>query len=73
MLQFERNNAMEEFRKGIKRILVSSDLLSRGIDVPQVQLVINYEICKDYENYVHRIGRTGRFSRTGSVFNIVNN
>ncbi len=64
---------MDDFKKGITKILISSDLLARGIDIQQIQLVINYEISKDPENYVHRVGRTGRLNKEGRVINIVNN
>lgn len=58
----ERELIMKEFRMGASRVLVSTDLLSRGIDVHQVSHVINYEIPVSKESYIHRIGRTGRMS-----------
>ena len=56
----ERKKRMEDFRSGSVRVLISTDLLARGIDVQQVSLVVNYELPVQRENYVHRIGRTGR-------------
>lgn len=62
---------MKEFRTGSSRVLISTDLLARGIDVQQVSLVINYDLPKDKENYIHRIGRGGRFGRKGVAINFV--
>lgn len=67
----ERRRRMMEFRKGGIRVLISTDLLARGIDVQQVSLVINYELPMQRENYVHRIGRSGRFGRKGVAINLV--
>ena len=64
---------MEEFRKGASRILISTDLLARGIDVHQVGLVVNYELPTKKEVYIHRIGRSGRFGRTGVAINLISN
>merc|ERR1711934_107290 len=61
MEQKERELIMREFRSGSSRVLITTDLLARGIDVQQVSLVINYDLPKDRENYIHRIGRSGRF------------
>merc|ERR1712153_142200 len=60
MDQKERELIMREFRSGSSRVLITTDLLARGIDVQQVSLVINYDMPKDRENYIHRIGRSGR-------------
>lgn len=67
----ERMNRMKMFRKGEKRVLISTDLLARGIDVQQVSLVINYELPLEKESYIHRIGRSGRFGRKGVAINIL--
>ena len=67
----DRRRVMEEFRKGGSRVLITTDLLARGIDVQQVSVVINYDIPKDKENYLHRIGRSGRFGRKGLAINFV--
>mmetsp|Transcript_29033 Transcript_29033/g.64221 ORF Transcript_29033/g.64221 Transcript_29033/m.64221 type:complete len:394 (+) Transcript_29033:79-1260(+) len=71
--QEERNLVMKEFRNGATRVLISTDLLARGIDVQQVSLVINYDMPMDMENYLHRIGRSGRFGRKGVAINFVTN
>merc|ERR1711998_770994 len=54
-----------------ERELIITDLLARGIDVQQVSLVINYDLSKDRENYIHRIGRSGRFGRKGVAINFI--
>jgi translation initiation factor 4A len=69
--QKERNLIMREFRSGSSRVLISTDLLARGIDVQQVSLVINYDLPASIENYLHRIGRGGRFGRKGVAINFV--
>jgi len=71
MEQPERNKIMEDFRKGTYRILISTDMNARGIDVQQVSLVINYDIPFNRQNYMHRIGRCGRFGRKGVALNFV--
>ena len=65
MTQQERNNIVQEFRDGKTRLLLTTDLLARGIDVPQVNLVICYDMPPDKETYIHRIGRCGRFGKKG--------
>lgn len=67
----ERINTMTSFRRGDSRVLISTDLLARGIDVQQVSLVINYDIPKNTENYIHRIGRSGRYGRKGIALNFL--
>lgn len=62
---------MNEFRTGSSRVLITTDLLARGIDVQQVSLVINYDLPRNLENYIHRIGRSGRFGRKGVAINFV--
>jgi translation initiation factor 4A len=64
---------MKEFKDGASRILISTDLLARGIDVHQVGLVVNYELPTKKENYIHRIGRSGRFGRRGIAINLISN
>ena len=71
MEQSERNKIMEDFRKGTYRILISTDMNARGIDVQQVSLVINYDIPYNRQNYMHRIGRCGRFGRKGVALNFI--
>ena len=67
----ERRRRMDEFRSGKIRVLISTDLLARGIDVQQVSLVMNYELPMNRENYIHRIGRSGRYGRKGVAINLV--
>ena len=62
---------MREFRSGSSRVLITTDLLARGIDVQQVSLVINYDLPTNRENYIHRIGRSGRFGRKGVSINFI--
>merc|ERR1739838_763057 len=71
MDQRERDIIMREFRSGSSRVLITTDLLARGIDVQQVSLVINYDLPTNRENYIHRIGRSGRFGRKGVAINFV--
>merc|ERR1712121_418641 len=73
MEQKERNVVMTEFRSGSSRVLITTDLLARGIDVQQVSLVINYDLPNQRETYIHRIGRSGRFGRKGVAINFVTN
>ena len=67
----ERVDIVEEFRNGKTRILLTTDLLARGIDIPQVNLVINYDLPPDKETYIHRIGRCGRFDKKGVAITMV--
>ncbi|KII65725.1 Eukaryotic initiation factor 4A-III [Thelohanellus kitauei] len=67
MPQKERDAIMTEFRAGASRVLISTDVWSRGLDVPTVSLVINYDIPVSRETYLHRMGRSGRFGRRGVV------
>lgn len=71
MKQDDRDKIMNDFRLGNSRVLISTDVWARGIDVQQVSLVINYDLPFDKENYVHRIGRSGRFGRKGVAINFV--
>jgi len=73
MTQSEREVIMREFRSGSSRVLITTDLLARGIDVQQISLVINYDLPANRENYIHRIGRGGRFGRKGVAINFVTN
>ena len=65
MPQKEREAIMAEFRGGTTRVLITTDVWARGIDVQQVSLVINYDLPNNRENYIHRIGRSGRYGRKG--------
>lgn len=68
----ERKRRMEDFRAGKTRVMITTDLLARGIDIQQISLVINYELPVVRENYIHRIGRSGRYGRKGASINLVN-
>lgn len=71
-----REKVMSEFRSGITKVLIATDLIARGIDVPQVTMVVNYDLpikqnaAIDQETYLHRIGRTGRFGANGIAINL---
>uniref|UniRef100_M4DHR0 RNA helicase n=2 Tax=Brassica campestris TaxID=3711 RepID=M4DHR0_BRACM len=71
MDQNTRDIIMREFRSGSSRVLITTDLLARGIDVQQVSLVINFDLPTQPENYLHRIGRSGRFGRKGVAINFM--
>jgi len=71
MTQKERNSIMDDFRNGKSRILITTDIIARGIDVQQVSIVINYDIPRFREVYIHRIGRSGRYGRKGTAINFV--
>lgn len=70
--QTERQEAINLFREGKKDILVGTDVASKGLDFPSIEHVINYDMPKDIENYVHRIGRTGRCGKTGIATTFIN-
>jgi translation initiation factor 4A len=67
----ERDKIMKHFRDGASRILITTDLLARGIDVHHVSLVVNYDLPRQRESYLHRIGRSGRYGRKGVAINFV--
>jgi superfamily II DNA/RNA helicase len=67
----ERRKKMADFLSGHARVLISTDLLSRGIDVQQLGLVINYDLPIQKENYIHRIGRSGRYGKKGVAINLL--
>lgn len=73
----ERDATMESFRNGESNVLITTNLLARGVDVDNVCLVINYDVPvdkngdPDFETYYHRIGRTGRFGRKGTAINLI--
>eukprot|EP01155_Anaeramoeba_flamelloides_P010734 Anaeramoba_flamelloidesa326173_45.p1 GENE.a326173_45~~a326173_45.p1 ORF type:complete len:105 (+),score=9.07 a326173_45:179-493(+) len=71
MSQEDRNKVFHAFRNGATRNLVCSDLFTRGIDVPGVNVVINFDLPKTSETYLHRIGRSGRFGHLGLAINLV--
>ncbi len=69
--QSERDKVMFEFRSGKTDILVATDIVARGIDIDDIQMVVNYEVPHDEEDYVHRIGRTARAGRGGRAVTLV--
>ena len=71
MSMSERELIMREFRSGSSRVLITTDVLARGIDVRGVSLVINFDLPTDRENYIHRIGRSGRYGRKGVAINFI--
>ena len=73
MKKYERADVLRKFRKGNIKCLISTDLLSRGIDIQQLSLVINYDLPREdnIQCYIHRIGRTGRYGRIGLSINLV--
>jgi superfamily II DNA/RNA helicase len=71
MKHIEREKVMKSFRTGESRILLTTDIIARGIDIQQVSVVINYDLPKHCETYIHRIGRTGRYGRKGIAINFV--
>jgi len=71
MKQMERDRIMRSFRVGESRVMIATDVIARGIDVQQVSVVINYDIPRQCETYIHRIGRTGRYGRKGVAINFV--
>lgn len=70
--QEERNYAIDGFQSGRKDVMIGTDIASKGLDFPDVQHVINYDMPKEIENYVHRIGRTGRCGKTGVATTFIN-
>jgi ATP-dependent RNA helicase DDX6/DHH1 len=72
MLQAHRNRVFHDFRQGVCRNLVCTDLLTRGIDIQAVNVVINFDFPKNAETYLHRIGRSGRFGHLGLAINLIN-
>jgi superfamily II DNA/RNA helicase len=67
----ERQSIMESFRNADTRVLISSDITARGIDVQQVSVVVNFDITSNVNTYLHRIGRSGRWGRKGFAINLV--
>ena len=71
--QSQREKTMQRYRAGKLAVLIATDVASRGIDVDDVECVINYDVPEENEYYVHRIGRTGRARRKGSAYSIIGN
>lgn len=66
--QIQRNEALEKFKKGIMPVMVATDVAARGLDIPDVEYVINYTFPQTIESYIHRIGRTGRGGKKGTAY-----
>jgi len=71
MDKVERENAFKSFRTGAARVLISSNITARGIDIQQVSIVINFDLPRDIHTYLHRIGRSGRWGRKGTGINFI--
>ncbi|ODV84763.1 hypothetical protein CANARDRAFT_28903 [[Candida] arabinofermentans NRRL YB-2248] len=71
MPQSERTNSLHRFRAGAARVLVATDLASRGLDIPTVELVINFDIPRDPDDFIHRVGRTARAGRAGDALSFI--
>lgn len=71
MTKDDRKNNLQQFRNGVYRIMLSSDITARGIDVQQVEIVINFDVPNNVHTYLHRIGRGGRWGRKGAAINLV--
>jgi ATP-dependent RNA helicase DDX49/DBP8 len=71
MQQSERTNSLHRFRAGAARVLISTDLGGRGLDIPSVELVVNYDIPRDPDDFIHRVGRTARAGRKGDAISFV--
>jgi superfamily II DNA/RNA helicase len=70
--QTERERIMLKFRSGDIKLIIATDILSRGIDVDNIEMVVNYDVPKDPEDYVHRVGRTARANKTGKALTFIN-
>lgn len=70
--QEERNEALRKFKNKLHPVMVATDVLSRGIDIDDISVIINYDVPNNPEDYIHRIGRTGRYDKTGTAVTLVN-
>ena len=69
--QDERNKALQAFKNGQVPVIVATDVLSRGIDIKEVSMIINYDVPNNTDDYVHRIGSTGRYDKSGIAVTFV--
>lgn len=70
--QNERNKSLHEFKSGQVPVIVATDVLARGIDIDDISLIVNYDVPRQVDDYVHRIGRTGRYDKSGIAITFVN-
>ena len=71
MTQMKRLGALNKFKEGARNILIATDVASRGIDIPSVDLVLNFDIPGNGKDYIHRVGRTARAGRSGRAISFV--
>ncbi|MFA5667759.1 MAG: DEAD/DEAH box helicase [Balneolaceae bacterium] len=69
--QDERTKSLADFKNGVVPVIVATDVLSRGIDIDNISLIINYDVPKAVDDYIHRIGRTGRYDKEGIAISLV--
>ncbi|CAI9113310.1 OLC1v1013886C1 [Oldenlandia corymbosa var. corymbosa] len=72
VVEYVREEAIKSFKQGANDVLIATDVASKGIDFRNIQHVINYDMLAEFENYVHRIGRTGRCGKTGIATTFIN-
>ena len=71
MPQPKRLGALQQFKAGTRNILIATDVASRGLDIPEVDVVINYDVPQSSKDYIHRVGRTARAGRAGKSITLV--
>jgi len=69
--QSQRTSALAGFKRGTYRVLVATDIVARGIDVTSLEHVVNFDVPNDADDYIHRVGRTGRMDATGEAYTLV--
>lgn len=72
MNQVKRLEALGKFKNQLKNVLVATEVGSRGLDLPEVAYVINFDVPQNYRAYIHRVGRTARAGKHGQAFTLVN-
>lgn len=71
MDQIERNKVITQFKRKEVSVLVATDVAARGLDIPHIRTVVNYDIARDIDTHTHRIGRTGRAGEKGTAYTLV--